>query len=109
MNKGEGRGMNVRDIVSQDKGIIAIIVAVSLVGLLGFAALVVDLGFGMVTRNQLQNITDGASLAGTRQLGRIYARLTAAAQLGYVLTSADKSAILAEVRDIGAKNAAGGQ
>jgi hypothetical protein len=100
--------MNVRGIVSQNQGVIATVVAVSLVPLLGFVALVIDLGFGLVTRNQLQNITDGASLAGTRQLSRIYEGLTAA-QPGYVLTSGDKSAILAEVRDIGAKNSAGGK
>ncbi|HEY7493319.1 MAG TPA: Tad domain-containing protein [Candidatus Tectomicrobia bacterium] len=101
--------MHGRAIISQNKGVIATLVAVSLVALLGFVALAIDLGFGLVTRNELQNITDGASLAGTRQLARIYEGLTAAAQFGYVLTGGNKSAILAEVRDIGAKNAAGGK
>jgi Flp pilus assembly protein TadG len=101
--------MNVRDSVSQNEGAVAIVAALSLVAFLGFAALVIDFGFGLVTRNQLQNIADGASLAGTRQLGRVYEGLTTAEQDGYVLTEGDKSVILAKVREIGEKNAAGGK
>ena len=93
----------------QSQGIIAPIVAVALVALLGFAALVIDLGLALVTRNQLQNIADGAALAGTRQLSRIYAALAPEVQQGYVLTSGDKSAVLAKVRELGEKNAAGGK
>lgn len=101
--------MHSRDTVSQNQGAIAIIVALSLIPLLGFVALVIDLGFGLVTRNQLQNITDSASLAGTRQLGRMYEGLTDWQQQGYVLTSADTSAIREKVREMGEKNTAGGQ
>jgi hypothetical protein len=109
MNKSMGLEMNVRDLVSQNKGVISLVVALTLVAFMGAAALVIDLGFGLVTRNQLQNIADGASLAGTRQLGRIYEALTATERHGYVLTGVAKSSILAEVRDIGEKNAAGGK
>ena len=91
-----------------NQGIIAIGLALIWVAFLGFVAVVIDLGFALVTRNQLQNISDGASLAGTRQLGRLYEGLTPAEQQGYRLTSADKGTILAEVNDIGAKNTAGG-
>jgi hypothetical protein len=84
-------------------------VAVVLVGLLGFVALVMDFGFALVTRSQLQNIADGAALAGARQLGRTYEGLTPLAQQGYVLTGGDKSAILTEVREIGQANTAGGK
>ena len=101
--------MHVRDVVFQNHGVIATMVAVLLLGLLGFVALVVDFGFALVTRNQLQNIADGAALAGARQLGRIYEGLTPAAQQGYVLTGGNKSAILSEVREIGASNVAGGK
>jgi Flp pilus assembly protein TadG len=94
--------------MSSNQGIIAIGVALLWVGFLGFVAMVIDLGFALVTRNQLQNITDGATLAGTRQLGRIYEGLTPAEQQGYILTDADQGAILAEVHAIGAANAAGG-
>lgn len=100
--------MNVRHLVSQNQGAIAIVAALSLVTFMGFAGLVIDLGFGMVTRNQLQNITDGAALAGTRELGRIYEGLTTVERTSYVLTDVDKTAIVATVRDIGESNAAGG-
>ena len=100
--------MRRRYFVSSNQGAIAIGLALIWVAFLGFVAMVIDLGFALVTRNQLQNITDGASLAGTRQLGRIYEGLTPAEQQGYILTGADKGAILAEVNDIGAENAAGG-
>jgi Flp pilus assembly protein TadG len=109
MNKPMWRETNIRDLVSQNHGVIATMVAVVLVGLLGFVALVVDFGFALVTRNQLQNIADGAALAGTRQLGRMYEGLTPLAQQGYVLSGGDKSAILTEVREIGQANTAGGK
>lgn len=100
--------MRRRYPVSSNQGVIAIGLALLWVAFLGFVAMVIDFGFALVTRNQLQNITDGASLAGTRQLGRIYEGLTPAEQQGYTLTDADQGAILAEVNAIGAENAAGG-
>jgi Putative Flp pilus-assembly TadE/G-like len=100
--------MRRRSFLSSNQGVIAIGFALLWVALLGFVAMVIDLGFALVTRNQLQNITDGASLAGTRQLGRIYEGLTPAEQQGYLLTGADQGAILAEVHAIGAANVAGG-
>jgi hypothetical protein len=109
MNKPMRRAMCRRNVLSQSQGIIATMVAVVLVGLLGFVALVIDLGFALVTRNQLQNIADGAALAGTRQLGRMYEGLTPTAQQGYELTGSDKSAILTKVREIGESNSAGGK
>jgi hypothetical protein len=101
--------MHVAGMVSQNRGVIATIVAVSLVGLLGIVALVIDLGFALVTRNQLQNIADSAALAGTRQLGRMYEGLTSTMRLGYVLNSGDKRAIFTMVREMGEKNVAGGK
>jgi Flp pilus assembly protein TadG len=109
MNKQRWQEMTVRDVVVQNHGVIATMVAVLLISLLGFVALVMDFGFALVTRNQLQNIADGAALAGSRQLGRIYEALTPAAQQGYVLTGGNKSAILTEVREIGESNVAGGK
>ena len=100
--------MRRRSIMSSNQGVIAIGLALVWVAFLGFVAMVIDFGFALVTRNQLQNITDGASLAGTRQLGRIYEGLTPAEQQGYILTDADKGSILSEVHAIGAENAAGG-
>jgi hypothetical protein len=100
--------MRRRSFMSSNQGVIAIGLALIWVAFLGFVAMVIDLGFALVTRNQLQNITDGASLAGTRQLGRLYEGLTLAEQQRYILTDSDKGAILAEVNAIGAENVAGG-
>lgn len=49
-----------------------LLVTFSLVILLGIAAFAIDFGFRHVTRNELQNIADGAALAGARQLGMLY-------------------------------------
>jgi Putative Flp pilus-assembly TadE/G-like/Putative Tad-like Flp pilus-assembly len=101
---------------SEQRGGVIIMVAVSVVVLLSFAALVVDIGYGLVVKNQLHNVADSASLAGTRQLGRIYCPeldpvnpcIPYAQQQSYVLTAADRAAIVAEVQDTASKNTAGG-
>jgi Flp pilus assembly pilin Flp len=55
-----------------EKGATAVLVAVLLIVLLSFAALAIDIGYLTVTRNQLQNVSDAAALAGARQLGILY-------------------------------------
>jgi len=54
--------------LKDQKGATAIIVAVSLLVLLGFAAFAVDFGHRHVVQNELQNASDAGSLAGARQL-----------------------------------------
>jgi Flp pilus assembly protein TadG len=44
----------------------------ALITLLGFAALAIDVGYMMVTRNELQNVADSAALAATRKLAVLY-------------------------------------
>jgi hypothetical protein len=103
-------------ILSEQHGGVVIIVAVSVVVLLSFATLVIDIGYGLVVKNQLHNAADSAALAGTRQLGRIYCPELDPAnpcipydqQQNYMLTSADRAAIVAEVLDAAQKNTAGG-
>jgi Flp pilus assembly protein TadG len=103
-------------ILSDQHGAVAIIVAVSAVVLVSFAALVIDIGYGLVVKNQLHNVADSAVLAGTRQLGRIYCPELDPAnpcipydqQQSYMLTAADRAAIVAEVLDAAQKNTAGG-
>ncbi len=73
------------DMVSNSRGAVAILAGMTLVLLLGLASLVIDIGYGLVTRNALQNIADAASLAGTRELGRIYIPLTTTEQVSYQL------------------------
>ncbi len=91
------------------RGAIVILVAVVLIALLSFVALVIDIGYGLVTNNELQNAADAAALAGARQLGRIYEGLTATAQQNYVLTSSDRTAIVAKMQNASQSNMAGGQ
>src|SRR5580700_186438 len=49
-------------------GAIAPMTALCLIGMLGFIALVVDLGMLMIIRNQCQNAADAAAMAGARTL-----------------------------------------
>ena len=58
--------------VKNQRGATAVVVAVVMIVLLGVVALAVDIGYLMVTRNQLQNIADAAALAGAGELGRQY-------------------------------------
>jgi len=72
-------------------GVTAILVAVMLVMLLGFAALAIDIGYGMVTKNELQNVADAAALAGASQLGAIYEDMTYQDQQNFNPTTASCS------------------
>jgi len=58
--------------MKERKGAVAVIVAIVLAMLIGFVALAVDVGYVMVTRNELQDVADAAALAGARTLGRLY-------------------------------------
>ena len=89
-------------------GSVLVFSAVGLLMLMSFSALVVDLGFGFVARNELHNIADGAALAGTRQLGVIYEALPYNDQQTYVMSGADRAAIINAVNAIGSANLAGG-
>lgn len=57
-------------IFRKDDGVVAIIVALTLVLLFTFAALAVDLGLWFTARRQLQSAADAAALAGCRQLAQ---------------------------------------
>lgn len=62
----------ITTLLRQQKGAVAMITALALVSLIGFAALAVDVGYMHVTRNELQNIADGAALAAANELALIY-------------------------------------
>ena len=49
-------------------GSYAVIFAITLVVLLGFAAITIDVGYQRVVRNQLENITDASAHAGAHSL-----------------------------------------
>lgn len=77
----------------QKRGGVAVMVGLSIVVLFGFAALVIDVGYALVARNQLHNIADASALAATRELGRKYLAMTSAERSTYVLTTLDRTDI----------------
>ncbi len=60
--------MNIKKIFKEHRGSVIVIVAVSMVALLGFTALSVDVGIVYNARNQLQAAVDSAALAGASGL-----------------------------------------
>ncbi len=60
------------DMVKNKKGSVTVVVALMLITLIGFAAFAIDVGYMMVTRNELQNVADSAALAATRKLALLY-------------------------------------
>lgn len=54
--------------IKNKRGVVAVVVALSLVAFMGFVALAFDIGYLMVNRNQLQNAADAAALAGAGHL-----------------------------------------
>ena len=91
--------------MKETRGATAIIVALMISAFLGFGALAVDIGYVMVTKNELQNVSDSAALAATRQLGSIYEPMSAKEQSVYVC---DPAPLIAIAKDIALKNKAAG-
>lgn len=58
----------MRQFVKEEKGSVIIIVAFSLVVILGMAALTIDIGYVYTAKNQLQGAIDAAALAGAAGL-----------------------------------------
>lgn len=56
------------DTKNKNKGQVLVLVALSLVVFIGFAALAIDVGYFYHTKNQLQGAADAAALAGASQL-----------------------------------------
>jgi Flp pilus assembly protein TadG len=93
---------------NRERGAIAILLALSIVLVLGIAAFVVDIGSGLVTRAQLQNASDAGSLAAGRELIRIYEALPPTTNnKTYVLTSGDQARIFDQAYGIADVNKAG--
>lgn len=95
----------IEKLVNQ-RGVTALMVAAMMLVFLGLAALAVDVGFTLVTRNQLQNVSDAASLAATRKLGFIYEGKTYAEQQIYVCNPED---IVPVAQAVALENAAAGK
>jgi hypothetical protein len=82
----------------KQEGATLILVAVAMLALLGFAALAVDIGYLMASKNELQNAADAAALAGAGELGDQYLNEE----------SPNASDIRVVVREIAAQNRAAG-
>jgi Flp pilus assembly protein TadG len=64
--------------LKDQRGVSAVIVAIVLAVLIGFAALAIDIGYLYATKNELQNIADAGALAATGFLGNLYVGMTIA-------------------------------
>jgi Flp pilus assembly protein TadG len=60
--------LNISAKFKNEKGVTLVYVALLLVVFLGMAALAIDIGYHRVVRNQLQNASDAAALAGCNRL-----------------------------------------
>ena len=92
-----------------ESGATAVLVAVVIAVLIGIAAMAVDVGYVMATKNELQNVADAAALAATRQLGVIYSGLPYEQQASYTLDATDRTTIENAATSIAQKNKAGGK
>ena len=93
--------------LNDQRGAVAVTVAIMLLALLGITALALDVGHALVARNQLQNASDAAALAGARALGLIYGA-NSGSMTGYTLTSGDSASIVSAASIAGADNQAAG-
>jgi Flp pilus assembly protein TadG len=93
--------------LKDQQGAVAVMVAVVLIVLVGMTALVLDIGHALVARNQLQNASDAAALAGARALGVIYGGMSGSLT-GYTLTAGDVASISNMATLAGADNQAAG-
>lgn len=93
--------------LNDQRGAVAAIVAVSLTVLLAMTALALDIGHALVARNQLQNASDAAALAGARALGVMYGNMSGSLT-GYTLTSGEVITIKNAASVAGADNQAAG-
>lgn len=89
-------------------GAVAVMVAVSMVMLLSFLALAIDVGYLSTTKNELQNVADAAALAAAGKLGDIYSDPTIDPTTYYCNDRADIVLSAQGVVGVG-KNAAGGK
>jgi len=93
--------------LNDQQGAIAVTVALVMVVMLAMTALALDVGHALVARNQLQNASDAAALAGARALGVIYGGMSGSLT-GYTLTGSDVTSIVNAATVAAADNMAAG-
>src|SRR5437588_12016274 len=96
-----------RHRIMSKTGSVLVFSAVGLLMLMSFSALVVDLGFAFVARNELHNIAAGAALAGTRQLGVSHEALPYSQQQTYVMSGGERTALITADNTLGSASHAG--
>ena len=101
-----GKRVGCRWWLRDQSGATVILVALSLTFLIAVVALALNIGYRHVTKNELQNIADGAALAATRQLGVIYQGVPQTAQPTYVLDGGETDQIRDAAKDVGSGNKA---
>lgn len=89
-------------------GSYAVIFAITLVVLLGFAAITIDLGYQRIVRHQLENITDAAAHAGAHSLDRTEVGATAARTAAQLVASENHVADGTVTLDLNTDNATDG-
>src|SRR5262245_4784749 len=94
--------------LTDSRGAAAVMVSIMMVVLLAMGAAAIDIGHALVARNELQNVSDAAALAGDRALAIIYGGMTPAAQQTYVLTGGDLATIVAATQATAVANLAAG-
>lgn len=62
----------IRTLLTEQRGVAGMTVAISLTALIGMAAITLDIGRAFVTRSELQNIADSSALAAAGRLGFVY-------------------------------------
>jgi len=92
--------------LDNSRGVVAVMVAVTLMVLRAMAAAAIDIGHAMVARNELQNAADAAALAGARTLGIAYEGMTPAQMAIYTLTGGDRAAIVSAAQTTSVLNKA---
>ncbi len=91
--------------VKENQGAAAVMTAICLTMLMGFAALAVDVGYMAATKNELQNVADAAALAGAGYIGMRYMGLSYDEQQNVTFT---REEIVAAVQAVALQNSAAG-
>ena len=95
-------------ILPDERGVVAVLVALCLIVFVGISAFALDFGHKYVVRNELQNAADAAALAGAQELGQIYkehgsisnSRIVAACQQVAIQNASDTAGIIVNDSDV---------
>src|SRR6476646_8092014 len=94
--------------LANSRGTVAVMTAIFMVVLLAMGAAAIDIGHALVARNELQNVSDSAALAGDRALAIIYQGMSPSAQQTYSVSNANRATIVAAAQATAVANSAAG-